>query len=334
MENKELKNIITIGASAGGISAVSRLVATFQQDMDAAVFIVIHVSVNSASDVILQAIQKKTSWKCIVPEDQEKIKNGTIYLAPSDHHMMVEKGTISITKGAFENHWRPSIDVLFRSAAASYNSCVTGIILTGLLDDGTSGMYAIKRCGGLCMIQDPEEAEFPDMPNNVLHTMEVDYKVSIDEIGYILSDLFSRRLCVKKEVPADIQLEADIARRMSSSIDDLMKLGDMTAMTCPDCGGLLVEVVNDMIKRYRCYTGHTFTEKTLEEQQTKNIEESLWVAIRMMEERRNLLLNMNKNLGATSTRLSQNPKFEHAETMKLHIDRLKAMLMTVGGNAL
>lgn len=193
MENGELKNIITIGASAGGIAAVSRLVATFQQDMNAAVFIVIHVSVHSEAGVILHNIQKNTSWQCTVPADQEVIKSGTIYLAPSDHHMMVEKGTISINRGAFENHMRPSVDVLFRSAAAAYNSRVTGIILTGLLDDGALGMYAIKRCGGLCMVQDPEEAEYPDMPVNVLKMIEVDYKVAINEMGYILSDLFSRK---------------------------------------------------------------------------------------------------------------------------------------------
>lgn len=193
MENGELKNIITIGASAGGIAAVSRLVTTFQQDMNAAVFIVIHVSVHSEAGVILHTIQKNTSWQCTVPADQEVIKSGTIYLAPSDHHMMVEKGIISINRGAFENYMRPSVDVLFRSAAAAYNSRVTGIILTGLLDDGALGMYAIKRCGGLCMVQDPEEAEYPDMPLNVLKIVEVDYKVAINEMGYILSDLFSRK---------------------------------------------------------------------------------------------------------------------------------------------
>jgi two-component system chemotaxis response regulator CheB len=331
MENSDLKNIITIGASAGGIAAVSQLVATFNHNLDAAVFIVIHVSRSSMTEVILNTIQKSSLLKCVIPEDQAKIENGTVYLAPADHHMLLERGTISITKGAYENHWRPSIDVLFRSAAAAYNACVTGIILTGLLDDGASGMYAIKRCGGICMVQDPEEAAFPDMPNSVLQTMDVDYKVSIGDMGYILSDLFSRAVCVEKQVPAVVKLEADIARRLSSNIEELMELGDLTPMTCPDCGGALAKIGLDAVSRYRCYTGHTFTEKALENEQIKGIEDSLWVAIRMMEERKNLLLNMDRSDTKAQTDQLIQAKKRRVADIQLHVDRLKSMLVTLGG---
>jgi two-component system chemotaxis response regulator CheB len=329
MEHETVKNIITIGTSAGGISAVSRLASTFSRDLDAAVFIVIHVPVNSMTQVILNTIQKKTALKCIIPADQQLIENRNIYLAPADHHMLLEAGTIRITKGAYENHWRPSIDVLFRSAAAAYNACVTGIILTGLLDDGTSGMSAIKRSGGLCMVQEPSEADFPDMPNNVLHNMEVDYKVSVDEMGYILSDLFSRSSCKEMPVPEDVKLEAEIAKRMSTSVEDLKKLGDITPFTCPDCGGVLVKVEADAVPRYRCYTGHTFTEKTLEGEQLKGLEDSLWVAIRMLEERKNLLLTMSDYEPARNGVTGQSRE-KRVEEIKLHVDRLKLMLMDFG----
>jgi len=329
MERETVKNIITIGTSAGGISAVSRLVSTFYEDLDAAVFIVIHVSRDAMTNVILNTIQKKTSLKCIVPADQQRIENRTIYLAPADHHLLLEKGTIRVTKGAYENHWRPSIDVLFRSAAAAYDSCVTGIILTGLLDDGTSGMYAIKRSGGLCMIQEPSEADFPDMPNNVLHNMEVDYRVSIDEMGPILSDLFSRAPCEHTPVPDDVKLEAEIAKRMSSSVEDLKKLGEISPLTCPDCGGILVKVEGDALPRYRCYTGHTFTEKALENEQLKGIEDSLWVAIRMLEERKNLLRAM-KNYEPVDSGIAEQSRKQRAEEIQLHVDRLKVMLMDLG----
>lgn len=330
MEEERVNNIITIGTSAGGIAAVSALISTFGPDLDAAVFVVIHMSRNSMVEIILGTIQRLTSLKCILPADQELIKNRTVYLAPADHHMLLEKGTIRITKGAYENHWRPSIDVLFRSAAAAYNSCVTGVILTGLLDDGTSGMYAIKRSGGLCMIQDPAEAEFPDMPNSVLQTVEVDYKVSVNEMGYILADLFSRESCIETEAPADVKLEAQIAKRMSSSMEDQEQLGDLTHLTCPDCGGVLVKVTNDAIPRYRCYTGHTFTEKTLEQEQVRGIEDSLWVAIRMLEERKNLLLNMARNEQSKNNGVSDSPKKDRAEEIMMHVDRLKGLLMELG----
>ena len=332
MDRENIKNIITIGTSAGGIAAVTKLVSTFNYDLDAAVFIVIHVSRMSMTDVILKTIQKHTKLPCMIPHDQQEIKNRTIYLAPADHHMMVEKGTISVTKGAFENHWRPSIDVLFRSAAAAYNSCVTGIILTGLLDDGTSGMYAIKRSGGLCIVQDPAEADFPDMPNSVINKLEVDYKLSVNEMGYILADLFTRANCIETEVPADVKLEARIAKRMSSSVGDLLKLGEPTTLTCPDCGGMLVRIDRDVVPRFRCYTGHTFTEKTLEEQQLNGIEDSLWVSIRMLEERRNLLLNMGKYEDSLDQEKADVSRQKRADEIQLHIDRLKGMLMNLGGD--
>lgn len=324
MSKDEVKNVIVIGTSAGGINAMSKLVAGFEEDFDAAVFVVIHISRNSLTEVILSQIQKQTVLKCVIPKDGDEIANKVLYLAPADHHMMIEKKKVLIRKGAYDNHWRPSIDVLFRSAAAAYDSCVTGIILTGLLDDGTSGMSAIKRSGGRCMVQDPQEADFPDMPNSVLNSMEVDYKVSINEIGYILSDMFSKNPCEGGTVPADVKLEAEITMRMSSNVKDLEKLGPLTPFTCPDCGGILVKVENDQISRYRCYTGHTYTEKALESEKIKRIEESLWVAIRMMEERKNLLETMASN----------NPHYiiERAVQMKVHIDRLKKMLLDLNEN--
>lgn len=319
MLKNEVRNIITIGASAGGIAAVSKLAAGFKNEFDAAVFVVIHISRNSLTEIILGQIQKQTVLKCIIPTDGEEIQNSRIYLAPADHHMMLEKGKISVKRGAFDNHWRPSIDVLFRSAAAVYNSCVTGIILTGLLDDGTSGMSAISRSGGKCMVQDPKEAEFPDMPESVLKNMAVDYKVSINEMGYILTDLFSRSACAVGEAPEDVKLEAEISLRMSSNVEDLEKLGSLSTFSCPDCGGILVRIENDPISRYRCYTGHSFTEKILEAAQIKGLEESIWIAIRMMEERKNLLKGVPV--------LHEETRTERIAQMNIHIDRLKRILI-------
>lgn len=330
-ESTEVRNIITVGASAGGLEAVTRLIKNFNTDMDAAIFIVIHLSTASKSDVIAKIIQQFTTFKCMVPVDQQEIENKTIYLAPSNHHLLLEKGIMRITKGATENHYRPSIDVLFRSAASSYTACVTGIILTGLLDDGTSGMHAIKRCGGRCIVQDPEEAAFSDMPNSILQNVTVDFSVPIAKMGAILSDLFSRSVCREQEVPAAIKLEADIARRLTTSMEDLVQLGEFTPFTCPDCGGAMIKVNDDPQSRYKCYTGHTFTAKFLEIEQLRRIEESLWVSIRLMEERKNLMLNMNSasNLKSSPT-IEQ--KDERITVMQLHIDNLRAMLIGLDTN--
>ncbi|SDL45633.1 chemotaxis protein CheB [Pedobacter antarcticus] len=284
MDNYDVKNIITIGASAGGISAVSELASGLKLELDAAVFVVIHISKNSLVEIIRQQIQKRTSLKCVVAADGDRIKKNVIYLAPPDRHMMLEKGKILVEKGAYDSHWRPSIDVLFRSAASTYDSCVTGIILTGLLDDGTSGMTAIKRSGGVCIIQDPEEAEFPDMPQNVLKAIKVDFKAPLYEIGYILSDLHSRKPCEVGTVPDEVKLEAEITKRLSSETIENFSQVD----------------------------------------QSKELEESLWIAIRMMEERRNLLENMTSyNDAGRNERIFQLGK---------HLNRLKRLLLELGAN--
>ena len=326
-QDVKVKNIITIGASAGGLEAITRLVKTFKNDMDAAILIVIHLSNYSRSDVIIDILQKNTTLKCIVPFDQQEIENSTIYLAPTDRHLLLERGRMRITRGAKENHYRPSIDALFRSAAEAYTGCVTGIILTGLLDDGSSGMNAIKRCGGRCIVQDPNEAAFTDMPNSVLRTTAVDFTMSIHEMGYVLDDLYSRSICHQQQVPADIKLEAEIARRLTTNIEDIRNLGSFTPLTCPDCGGVMVKVDDDEPARYRCYTGHTFTEKILESEQLKRIEESMWVSIRMLEERKNLLLNMQ---GETNSN-GQTPerRDERIGDMQVHIDTLRNALLSM-----
>jgi two-component system chemotaxis response regulator CheB len=268
-ENNKLKNIITIGASAGGIEAVTRLLRTLDKNLDAAIFVVIHLSPASDSSTIIRILQKHTTFNCMVPGDKQEIENSTIYLAPANRHMLVEKGYIRVTKGATENHYRPSIDVLFRSAAASYNACVTGIILTGLLDDGTSGMNAIKRSGGRCIVQAPEDAAFDDMPKSVLQNVDVDYNLPIAEMAEILSNILAGPVCQEREVPKDIKLEARIAKRLTSNMEDIAELGHFTPMTCPQCGGAMVKIAGENEHRYRCYTGHTFTEKFLETEQLK-----------------------------------------------------------------
>jgi len=320
---KKITNIITIGASAGGLSAVSKLLSTLPTQLDAAVFVVIHLGKAAMLDVVLNMLGKNSAFPISVPEDGTPIKNQQIYLAPADAHMMLQKDEILIKRGARENHWRPSIDVLFRTAAAAYDSCVTGIILTGLLDDGTSGMAAIKKCGGRCIVQEPEGAEFPDMPNNVLSNMEVDYRVQIEEMGYILSDLYSRNECDIAPVPDEVKLEAEITMRMSTSLPTNSQLGKLTPFTCPDCGGVLTEVEDSNgIKHYRCFTGHAFGEQFLDDEYADKTEETLWVAIRMMEERRNFK-NTMRNGG-------NSPEWEERDRqLREHIDRLKDIMQKV-----
>jgi two-component system chemotaxis response regulator CheB len=319
MATQQTKNMIVIGASAGGIVAVTKLVSGFTATLNAAVCIVIHVSGDSKVEVILKHIQKHTVLKCVLPKDNEPIVENTIYLAPANHHMIVADNMLLIRKGPYENHWRPAIDVLFRSAASHFGSCVTGIILTGLLDDGTSGMSSIKRSGGMLIVQDPAQAEFIDMPTNVLENVGVDHSLRIEDMPAVIAQHYAKIECDSKQVPEDVKLEAEITIRMNSDISNLKQLADPTSLTCPDCGGSLMKIKNEADPRYRCYTGHSFSELALEREQVRGIENSLWVAIRMMEERKNLLNRMTKYSNAS--------KNERTTEITMHIERLKDMLL-------
>lgn len=327
-----IKKIIVIGASAGGLQSIAKLISNIPQGLPAAVFVVLHVSKKSMGDIIVNHFQRSTSLKCHIPEDSEEIREGYLYVAPPDFHLFIKDNCIRLTKGPEENRWRPSIDVLFRSAAASHGSNVTGIVLTGLLDDGTSGMSAIKRCGGITIVQEPSEADFPDMPNNVLNNVDVDYRVPVNDIGYILGDIFSKPSSPPQEIPEDVKIEADITERLSVSIDNLKKLGTQTLFTCPDCGGGLWEIKNDNIHRYRCHTGHVYTENILLEKQAEALNESIWVSIRMLEERRNLLLTMASHEQDHGNYDRAEGDRQKAELMKVHIERLKAVLLAVSTN--
>jgi two-component system chemotaxis response regulator CheB len=326
----EVKYIIVIGSSAGGISAISKLIGKLSPNLPVAIFVVVHMSRKSQAEIIRNQFQRCSSYECLVATEGEPINAGKIYIAPADRHLFVKPGVVHLTNGPHENRWRPSIDVLFRSAAAAYGSQAIGIILSGLMDDGTSGMSAIKRSGGICIVQEPAEAEFDDMPVNVLNNVEVDYRVLIDDIGYIIDDIIAKPAQNKQPIPEDVKMEAAITERMTSTIDEMEKIASHSNFTCPDCGGGLWKINAENFSRYRCHTGHVYTENALIEKQTEALEESIWVSIRMLEERRNLFLNIAGRGG------HQGPDHEPAAAYRqragqlaIHIERLKALLVSI-----
>jgi len=188
-----VKNILVVGASAGGYNAITNLVSKLPEGLPAAIFVIIHLAKTSDSCVFKSHLEKCTNYKCQIPPDKEEIQSGYIYLGQPDINMLIKPGMIQLVKGRKEKRWRPSIDVLFRSAAEAYGSSVTGIVLSGMMDDGTLGMLAIKQSGGMCIVQEPSEAEFSDMPLSVINHVDVDHRVPIDDMGYILDDILSKK---------------------------------------------------------------------------------------------------------------------------------------------
>jgi two-component system chemotaxis response regulator CheB len=325
-----VKSIVVIGASAGGLKAITKLVSGIRLHPDVAILIVLHLSKNSSAQILVNHLQRFAVYQCSAPNDGEALKGGHLYVARPDYHLFVKNGLIRVNKGPHENRWRPSIDVLFRSAAVAYDGKAIGIVLTGLLDDGTAGMSAIKRCGGVCIVQEPSEAEFVDMPVSVINNVEVDYRVSIADMGYILEDIYSKEPVKETKIPDEIRRESEITENIVSKIEELEKIGAHSNFTCPDCGGGLWAIKNDPTNRYRCFTGHVYTERLLLEKQGELLEESLWVSIRILEEREELLTTTATHQRVLGNYQARDEKLKMAKEVRTHIDRLKKFAVEIG----
>lgn len=324
-KNDKISKVVVIGTSAGGLSALKKLISQLYNDFPVPVLVVRHISADATGNVILNELNKLGVLKCEHAKIGNNLKPGHLYLAPSDHHMMIGKDLkMLVTKGAHENRYRPAIDPLFRSAAVAFRTGVIGILLTGYLDDGTAGMKAIKRCGGICIVQDPDEAEYPAMPRNVMNNVKVDYCLPISEMGIQLYKLIPQKLRKNKPVPKDILIEAEIAARVLSDLSSVNKVGDQVPFNCPGCGGVLWKIDRDTSLRYRCHTGHAYTAAYLLAEQTKKIEETMWSALRMFEEHKNLLNDMANGNGGVGSKSA----LERAQKSQDHIDRIRAILYT------
>jgi two-component system chemotaxis response regulator CheB len=282
------RDIIVIGASAGGVQALSSLVADLPRDLPAAVFIVLHIPSNTPS--LLPAIlARHSSLPVAHSTDGELIEHGRVYVAPPDRHLLIDNDRVNLVHGPKENMHRPSIDALFRSAARWAGPRVIGVVLTGARDDGTVGMRAIKQCGGIAIVQDPSEAPFPSMPLNVLQDVRVDYSAPLAEIPMILNALSRERAVEEGRYPVaeEIEIEARIAAQQMDGeelIAGVERLGKISRLTCPDCHGALWEINDEEILRYRCHVGHAFSAEALNQGQSQMLEEALWSAVRALEE--------------------------------------------------
>ncbi|HEX8313409.1 MAG TPA: chemotaxis protein CheB, partial [Flavisolibacter sp.] len=321
----EPKFIVVIGTSAGGIRALEELVTQLTPDMDAAFFIVLHLSRKGIGKYLFQRLQENTSLVCKIAEDREPIRRGSIYIAPPDEHLVLARGHVIIGRGAPENRWRPSINNLFRSAAAMYNARVIGIVLTGMLDDGTSGMATIKRSGGLAIVQDPNEADHPDMPLSVLDNVSVDYTESLANMGALLREIIRNTDPVEVEVPYDVRVESAIDQRISTRIEDVAQF-EKAEINCPDCGGGLYVTQKERPTHYRCHVGHSYSDRELLIRMSEVMEGTFWTSLRMMEERRVMLLKLGKKDLERGYNTSAERHLQRAKEMEVHIENLKQIL--------
>jgi two-component system chemotaxis response regulator CheB len=244
--------------------------------------------------------------------------------------LLIKPELIHVVRGPRENRVRPAIDPLFRSAAAAYGARVVGVILTGLQDDGTAGLLAVKRCGGVTIVQDPGDALFPAMPLSALAQVEVDHCLPLSKIGPVLYRLTRETPGQTPPIPRDIPAEVEIALCPANAVSREEELGTLAPLTCPECGGPLWELHNDQLQRYRCRLGHAFTDKSLLAGQSEVIETALWTAVRTMEERSRILMHMiHKRRELGQLKLVESLATQAAE-LKMHAQHIRQILLEHG----
>jgi two-component system, chemotaxis family, protein-glutamate methylesterase/glutaminase len=275
-------DLILIGASAGGIHALQRILADLPSDLPAAVLVVVHLG---ATSHLAQVLARGCSLPVQAARDGEALRQGTVLVAVPDHHLLVHNAHVMLRRGPHENLSRPAVDPLFRSAAASYGPRCVGVVLSGALNDGTAGLLAIKRCGGLAVIQDPEEAIISGMPTSALRHVATDHVAEAAAIGPLLARLVRTAAPAATAIPFDIRLEAAIAAQERSGMATEDALGTPSRFTCPRCHGTLWEITDGSMLRYRCHVGHAFTAEAVLAEQQDAVETMLWSLLRAHRER-------------------------------------------------
>jgi len=281
----------------GGVSALSTIFAALPANFPAAILAVMHVGARNS--VLPEILSKTSALPVRFAEEREPVRAGRILLAPPDRHMLVAnlagQAMVELTRGPKENHTRPAIDPLFRTAAAAFGPKVVGVILSGYLDDGTAGLQAIKACGGKALVQEPQDAVAPSMPQSAIDHAGVEWRLPCPEIGPALLALASGAPAGAAQssppVPQWVAVENRFARGVGN-MEQLEKIATPSTFTCPECQGTLWELHGQKPQRFRCHTGHSFTAQTLGELQHEKAEDAIWAAVRALQEKEKLYLNL------------------------------------------
>lgn len=271
-----------IGASAGGVEALSNLFGNLPPSFPGSLFVVLHTLPGGVSQ-LPRILRRASSLNALHLDDGAEIEQSTVYVAKPNHHLIIESGRVRSLSGPRENGYRPSINALFRSAARVYGGKVVGVVLSGSLDDGTAGLQSIKSAGGITIVQDPGDATFQSMPRSALTNVDVDYVATASKIGGILADLALGR----REYRSSAEEEA-IPGESEVPVDEQStagRHGEIYGFSCPECGGVLREERDGDIVRFRCHVGHLYTDQGLLHYQDESLEAALWTALRILEER-------------------------------------------------
>ncbi|MDF1504415.1 chemotaxis protein CheB [Roseisolibacter sp. H3M3-2] len=279
----QIRDVVVVGASAGGVEVLRTMVAGLPAGFPAAVLIVLHLAPGSPS-VLAAILQRRCALPVAFARDGEPLAPGRVWIAPPDRHLVVEPDRLRLTRAPRENHSRPAIDPLFRSAALAYGPRVVAVVLSGRLDDGTAGAWAVKDRGGVLVVQDPADALHADMPRNAMAHTAPDHVVHDDELAPLLVRLAGTPADAAPGPPAPtLETEVRIAMEEQALGAGVLTLGPPSPYTCPDCHGVLMRA-DDGVPRFRCHTGHAYSFDSLLASTSESAEAALWGAVRAVEE--------------------------------------------------
>jgi two-component system chemotaxis response regulator CheB len=286
-------DIIVIGASSGGVEVLSNLASRLPASLPAALFVVLHVRPDAPS--LLPAILNRAgALPAAHAVDGEPIRTGRIYVAPPGKQIYLHKRRVAVELGPRENMHRPAIDPLFRTAAHLHGSRVIGVIVSGALDDGTAGLQAVKEACGIAVVQDPADAGCASMPAHAMARVAVDHCVKAVDLASLLVHLVG----VPAPNPsARMQVPLETFEEVVGTPERAV-IGVESGLTCPECSGILREVREGDVLRFRCRVGHAYTSQTMLEAQGEAVEKALWTAVRSLEERSILIGKLAENARA------------------------------------
>ncbi len=323
---KSLNRLILIGASAGGVEALPRVVATLPKGILACVVIVLHVGKTS---MLPQLLSRSTPLPVRHAKDGDRIEKGRIYVAPPNFHMLVKPGHLHVIMGPKENYCRPAINPVFRTAATAYGKRAVGVILTGFLDDGAIGLKTIKHNGGITIVQDPEDASAPDMPLNAIRKDEVDHVLRLSELGPFLVNLSK----TKPQGDGGLhhsspeRVEPDILELSMKGMRKKIMSGEQTELTCPECGGTLFESKEEGLVNFRCHVGHAFSGAAMEEASNSATEGALWNAVRILEERNAILRRVAGEAGENTAHARRDEAEREARRARDHAEVIRRLII-------
>ena len=319
----EARDIIVIGASAGGIDALTRLVARLPDELEAAVFVVVHIP---AEESMLPAILgRETALIVKAAEDGEPILCNRIYVAPPDCHLLIEPGRIRLSGGPKESGHRPAIDPLFRSAARAYRERVLGVILSGTLDDGSVGLRMIRRHGGSAIVQDPREALFRQMPENAIATANPQHVGPVTDLADLITT-HTRRPAEGGE-HRELMVEDVNPNGGPQPIGAADVPGTPTGIACPECHGVMWTAADDESPEYHCRVGHAYSAEALLAAHAESVEAALWAGMRALQEQASLTKHMAIRAERRGDRLSAQRLHRRGDAADEHAGRIEAMLL-------